>query len=83
MKKMKKILFTLAIGIIIASCNNQGNDTQLNMDLNSEKLIKTKSNKKGFKFDKKNNYISSNKNKSKSKSAETHPGCSSECCSKK
>lgn len=82
MNKMKKILFTLVIGIMIASCNNQENNAQLNMDLNSEKLIKTKSNKKGFKFDKKNNYIS-NKKKSKSKSAETHPGCTSACCSKK
>ena len=83
MKKMKKILLTLVIGIMIASCNNQENNAQLNMDLNSEKLIKTKSNKKGFKFDKKNNYISNNKKKSKSKTTETHPGCTSACCSNK
>lgn len=81
MKKMKKILFTLIIGIMIASCNNQGKNVQLNKDLNSEKLIKT--NNKGFKFDKKNNYSSSNNKKSKSQNTETHPGCTSACCSKK
>jgi len=73
---MKKILFTLVICIIIAGCNNQ-----TNKDLNSEKLIKT--NNKGFKFDKKNNYTSGNNKKSKSQNTETHPGCTSACCSKK
>jgi hypothetical protein len=78
---MKKILFTLVISMIIAGCNNQRNNAQTIKDLNSEKLIKT--NNKGFKFDKKNNYSSNNNKKSKSQNTETHPGCTSACCSKK
>tara|TARA_B100001758_G_scaffold50625_1_gene41142 strand:+ start:28363 stop:28602 length:240 start_codon:yes stop_codon:yes gene_type:complete len=73
---MKKLLSLTIIFIVFIGCNSDTQNVKLNPGVDFEEINSVK--KKGFKFDKKNNY-STNK-ESTSKKTNLHKGCEAPCC---